>query len=69
MKIGRIFLLIITASLSVLSSIAQKAPNGHENHYKNPTPIETEEYKIEFQDVIAENEFSKFKVEITNNSS
>ena len=69
MKIGKTFLLIITVSISALSSIAQKAPDGHENHYKNPTPIETEEYKIEFQDVIAENEFAKFKVEITNNTA
>ena len=54
--------------ISVLSSFAQTAPDGHENHFKNPSPIETEHYKIEFQDVIAENNFAKFKVKITNNT-
>lgn len=54
--------------ISVLSAVAQSAPDGHENHYKNPEAIQTDEYKIEFQDVIAENNFAKFKVKITNNS-
>lgn len=69
MKKRRIQLLVILAIFSVLITNAQTAPDGHENHYKNPDPIETEEYKIEFQDVIAENEFAKFKVTITNNTA
>ncbi|MBD79878.1 MAG: hypothetical protein CL840_13270 [Crocinitomicaceae bacterium] len=60
------FILNTLLVVSTLNLFSQQAAEGHENHFKNPDAVETDQYKIEFEDVMAENNFAKLKVKITN---
>ncbi len=63
--------ILILASILFASTLlkAQKVDPKHENHFKVPEPIETEEITIKLFDIQAQSEFCKLAIKVTNNTN
>lgn len=58
----------LVGSTSVFAQKKKKQSAKHVNYFKIPDPIEKDEFKIEFKDIIAGQEVAKFRTKVTNNT-
>jgi hypothetical protein len=66
----KVTILLVTVLITSIAVNAQKKKDPkYEHHFKNPSAISTDEYKLEFFDVQSQAEFCKLAVKITNNTN